>query len=99
MRPTALSKEEISSRIDKLGQWKLDGIHITREIKFKDFVGAFGFMSQVALEAEKLNHHPEWSNVYNTVNIKLSTHDAKGLTELDFKLAEKIDKIFDNGFR
>ena len=55
-------------------------------------------MTQVALEAEKLDHHPDWTNSYNKVLINLSTHDAGGLTELDFKLAKKIDKIIENGF-
>src|SRR3954471_24457527 len=99
MRPAALSKEEIATRMTKVSGWKLEENNISRSFKFQDFVNAFAFMTQVALEAEKLNHHPEWSNVYNTVHIKLSTHDAKGLTELDFRLAEKTDKIFKNGFR
>jgi 4a-hydroxytetrahydrobiopterin dehydratase len=99
MRPQPLSQDEITSRLAQLRNWKLDGIHISREFKFADFVSAFGFMTQVALEAEKLNHHPEWSNVYNKVIVKLSTHDAKGLTELDFRLAEKTDKIFEHGLR
>mmetsp|Transcript_8160 Transcript_8160/g.19160 ORF Transcript_8160/g.19160 Transcript_8160/m.19160 type:complete len:122 (+) Transcript_8160:94-459(+) len=64
---------------------------INRELKFDDFVSAWGFMSVVAIEAEKMNHHPEWFNVYNTVDVTLSTHDAGGLTEKDFKLAAIID--------
>lgn len=71
---------------------------LSKEITFKNFAQAFGFMTQVALEAEKLDHHPDWTNTYNKVLIKLSTHDAGGLTELDFKLAKKIDKIIENGF-
>jgi len=66
---------------------------ITRKFIFKNFSEAFGFMSRVALAAEKMDHHPEWSNVYKTVEVTLSTHDAGGLTELDVKLAEKMDKI------
>jgi 4a-hydroxytetrahydrobiopterin dehydratase len=66
---------------------------LTRTIKFKDFSAAFGFMTQVALAAEKLDHHPEWSNVWNRVEITLSTHDAGGLTERDIKLARIIDKL------
>ena len=64
---------------------------ITRSFKFKTFNEAFGFMSRVALEAEKMDHHPEWSNVYNKVDVVLSTHSAQGLTDLDVKLAAKMD--------
>lgn len=66
---------------------------ITRTIKFADFSAAFGFMARVALAAEKLDHHPEWSNVWNRVEITLSTHDVGGLTELDVKLAKIIDGL------
>jgi 4a-hydroxytetrahydrobiopterin dehydratase len=68
---------------------------ITRKFVFKDFSEAFGFMARTALVAEKLDHHPEWSNVYKTVEVTLSTHDAGGLTELDVKLAEAMDKLAD----
>jgi 4a-hydroxytetrahydrobiopterin dehydratase len=64
---------------------------ITREFKFKDFSAAWGFMARAALVAEGMNHHPEWTNVYNRVSVTLSTHDAKGLTELDIKLAKAFD--------
>ena len=64
---------------------------IEKSFKFKSFNEAWGFMSQVALAAEKLNHHPEWFNVYNRVDILLSTHDCGGLSELDIKLAKRID--------
>ncbi|GAA5823596.1 hypothetical protein JCM5353_006317 [Sporobolomyces roseus] len=67
---------------------------LRRDYKFKDFGQAWGFMSRVALQAEKLNHHPEWSNVYNKVSITLTTHDqGNSLTALDVKLAERISKI------
>ncbi len=66
---------------------------LMRELKFKDFSEAFGFMSRVALMAEKRDHHPEWSNVYNKVEITLSTHDAGGITELDIELAAFIDSL------
>ena len=66
---------------------------ITRKFVFKDFNQAFGFMTRAALVAEKMDHHPEWFNVYKTVDVTLSTHDAGGLTERDLKLAESIDKI------
>jgi len=66
---------------------------ITRKFVFKDFNAAFGFMTRVALVAEKMDHHPEWANVYKTVDVTLSTHDAGGLTELDVKLAEAMDRL------
>ncbi len=66
---------------------------ITRKFVFADFNEAFGFMTRAALVAEKLDHHPEWFNVYKTVEVTLSTHDAGGLTERDIKLAEAMDKI------
>jgi 4a-hydroxytetrahydrobiopterin dehydratase len=66
---------------------------ITRKFVFADFNQAFGFMTRAGLVAEKLNHHPEWFNVYKTVEVTLSTHDAGGLTELDVKLAEAMDKL------
>jgi 4a-hydroxytetrahydrobiopterin dehydratase len=80
---TALSKwQDVSGR---------DAIQ--RSLKFKDFNTAFGFMSRVALMAEKMDHHPEWFNVYNRVDILLTTHDAAGVSERDVKLAAFIDKI------
>ncbi|HMK69904.1 MAG TPA: 4a-hydroxytetrahydrobiopterin dehydratase [Xanthobacteraceae bacterium] len=66
---------------------------ISKKFVFADFNEAFGFMARVALAAEKLDHHPEWSNVYKTVEVTLATHDAGGLTELDVKLAEAMDKF------
>ena len=66
---------------------------ITKKFVFADFNQAFGFMTRAALVAEKLDHHPEWFNVYKTVEVTLSTHDAEGLTELDVKLAEAMDKL------
>ncbi len=71
---------------------------LRKKITFKNFTQAFGFMTMVAFEAEKINHHPDWKNSYNKVTISLSSHDAGGLTELDFKLARTIDKILENGF-
>lgn len=68
-----------------------DAIHKT--FKFRTFIQAFGFMTQSAIWAEKLKHHPEWSNVYNTVDVTLTTHDVDGLSELDVKLAKRMDSI------
>lgn len=78
-----------------LPQWRVDakrGGTITREFSFSDFVQAFAFMTQVALVAEKRNHHPEWSNIYNRVTITLTTHDAGGLSMNDIELARLIDR-------
>ena len=66
---------------------------ITRQFKFDDFARAFGFMASIAIIAEKMDHHPEWSNVYNRVDILLTTHDADGLSERDAKLAEAIEAL------
>ncbi|MDJ1009125.1 MAG: 4a-hydroxytetrahydrobiopterin dehydratase [Paracoccaceae bacterium] len=68
-----------------------------KEFRFGNFVAAWGFMSQAALRAEKMNHHPEWFNVYNRVEVTLTTHDAGGLSELDVKLAQIMDKLADQG--
>ena len=75
--------------------WELnaDSTRLEKEFVFANFVAAFGFMTQAAIWAEKLNHHPEWSNVYKTVNVGLTTHDTGGLSELDVKLARKMDAI------
>ncbi len=66
---------------------------ITKAFKFKNFVAAFGWMSKAALIAEKMDHHPEWSNVYNSVQVTLTTHDVGGLSELDLKLARAMDAL------
>lgn len=78
-----------------LPKWRLsdDGLAIRRTLKFADFPEAFGFMTRVALLAEKADHHPEWTNVWNRVDIVLTTHDAGGLTERDVKLAAEIDLL------
>jgi 4a-hydroxytetrahydrobiopterin dehydratase len=98
MRPSALTKETIASELEKISGWEIKADKLYRQIKFKSFKAAFGFMTMVALEAETLDHHPDWSNVYNTVTITLTTHDQGGLTVLDFKLANAINKILENGF-
>jgi 4a-hydroxytetrahydrobiopterin dehydratase len=88
-----LSSEARAKALKELAGWsEVPGRDaITRSFKFKSFNEAFGFMSRVALVAEKMDHHPEWSNVYNKVDVVLSTHDAGGITELDVKLAAKMD--------
>jgi len=91
MKP--LSKEEINQKLDNFQNWTYedDAIHISLE--FEDFKNAFTAMSRMAFEAERLQHHPNWSNTYNTVNISLSTHDAGGVTEKDFELAQAFEQV------
>jgi len=90
-----LTEDEIAQGLASLTAWALDadGLGIKRSFKFRDFVEAFGFMSKVALLAEKADHHPEWSNVYNRVEVRLSTHDCGGLSKRDIALATKIDAL------
>jgi 4a-hydroxytetrahydrobiopterin dehydratase len=91
----ALSNTEIKKLLSaKRTEWTYDETYLTRKLQFKNFVEAFSFMTAVALEAEKMNHHPEWSNVYNSVTINLNSHDANGITQSDFDLAQTIDSIF-----
>ena len=94
MEQTTLKSPQIQENLAKLKDWELEdgGKAITRTLKFANFREAFGFMTEAALMAEKLDHHPEWTNVYSSVDIRLTTHSADGLTERDFKLAEAMDK-------
>jgi len=91
----ALSAAQIETHLQSLGGhgWQLSEGKLSTSYKFADFVSAFGFMSQVALVAERMNHHPEWFNVYGTVTIALTTHDAGGITALDFTLAHAMNTI------
>jgi 4a-hydroxytetrahydrobiopterin dehydratase len=90
-----LTGEARKSALARLNGWsEMAGRDaITKKFVFKDFNQAFGFMTRTALVADKMDHHPEWFNVYKTVEVTLSTHDAGGLTDLDVKLAEAMDKI------
>jgi len=90
-----LSAAEVETAKSKLKGWTVDaeGKTLSRSFSFKTFTEAFGFMAQVALFAEKAEHHPDWSNSYSKVEITLSTHDAGGLTQKDVDLAEKIGAI------
>ncbi len=96
--PKLLSADERETALKRLSAWRPtdDGKAIFRSFTFKDFNEAFGFMTRAALGAEKMDHHPEWSNVYKRVDVTLSTHSAGGLTELDMKLAEAMDRIAGN---
>ena len=88
-----LGNDDVESRLADLDGWSLVDGKLRREFKFASFVEAFSFMTGAAIEAEKMNHHPEWFNVYNKVVVDLTTHDASGITALDFKLAEKMNDI------
>jgi len=92
-RPKALGEAEIDERLRSLADWSLHDGKLSRVFRFGNFVEAFGFMTRAALVAETMNHHPEWSNVYATVEVELTTHDAGGITELDFELAAKMDAL------
>ena len=88
-----LSAAAIAQKLAALAQWSLKDDKLYRRFVFADFVEAFGFMSRVALLAERMDHHPEWSNVYNRVEIYLTTHDAGGITARDFDLAQRISGL------
>lgn len=90
-----LTSQERERALAELPLWRHDAAAdtITREFRFADFSAAFGFMSRVALAAERADHHPEWSNVWNRVRITLTTHDAGGLTDKDVALATRIDAL------
>ncbi len=90
---TRLSDEDVTGGLSDLPGWSLANDKLRREFKFANFIEAFGFMTTAAIEAEKMNHHPEWFNVYNKVVIDLTTHDAGGITELDFELARKMNDL------
>jgi 4a-hydroxytetrahydrobiopterin dehydratase len=89
-----LSDAEVKERLIKTKGWTLVNGKLHQEFQCKDFVSAFGNMTRVALVAESMNHHPEWFNVWNKVVIDLNTHSVKGISDYDFKLAEKISEIF-----
>ena len=90
-----LTAAERESALERLTDWRLtdDRDAIFKRFVFADFNAAFGFMTRAALIAEKMDHHPEWSNVYKTVEVTLSSHEAGGLTERDIRLAEAMDRI------
>ena len=86
-----LTDSEISDRLTKLPGWTLDGNALYRKFEFSGFPQAFAFMTAVALHAQRMDHHPDWSNVYNKVEIRLSSHDVGGISDRDFRLANLID--------
>ncbi len=90
-----LTQSELEAEIGNLPGWSLDDEKLYKQFEFKNFIGAFAFMTKVAITAEKMNHHPEWFNVYNKVQIHLTTHEAGGISENDVNLARKIDTLAD----
>lgn len=92
-RPRKLDDAEICELLETLPGWERRGDRIVCTFRFASFVRAFGWMSSVALEAEKMNHHPEWRNVYGTVEVELTTHDAGGITERDTTLAAEMNRL------
>lgn len=89
-----MTDAEVNEHLARTGGWSLANGKLHREFACKDFVAAFGNMTRVALVAEAMNHHPEWFNVWNKVVIDLNTHSVKGISNLDFELAGKINEIF-----
>lgn len=92
-RPAKLTDAEVSRRLSALSGWSVKEGKLHKTFTFADFAQAFAFMTDVAREAEALNHHPEWFNVYNRVVIDLTTHDASGITALDFELAGRAEDL------
>jgi 4a-hydroxytetrahydrobiopterin dehydratase len=92
-RPVRLSDAKLEAALATLSGWSLREGKLHKQFRFDDFVQAFGFMTRVALVAEAMNHHPEWFNVWNRVDVDLTTHDAKGITELDVALAGRMNEL------
>ena len=94
-----LSPQAVDEALKELDGWNVadGGAAIARTFDFRNFSEAFAFMTRAALAAEKMDHHPDWSNVYKTVEVKLSTHDSGGVTELDVKLARQMNRFGGNG--
>lgn len=88
-----LSDDQIKEKLRELQGWELKEGKLHKEFQFKDFNQAFGFMTRAAIYAEKMNHHPEWFNVYNKLKVDLMTHDAGGITENDIKLATILNSL------
>lgn len=92
-RPALLDDAQIDALLAAHGEWRRHGDHVKRSLSFTSFSEAFAFMTRVAFLAEELNHHPEWSNVYNRVEIALTTHDVGGLSEADAEFVTRVDAI------
>ena len=92
-RPVKLDADQISAALADVPGWTVQEGKLHREFRFRDFNQAFGFMTRAALHAESMDHHPEWFNVYSRVVVDLVTHDADGITPLDFSLASKMNEV------
>lgn len=88
-----LTEEQLTQELKRLDGWTIQDGKLYRLYEFADFAQAFGFMAQVAIKAEGMNHHPEWSNVYNRLAVHLSTHDTGGITSNDIRLAAFMNKV------
>jgi 4a-hydroxytetrahydrobiopterin dehydratase len=93
MKQSKLNDSEIQGRLGEIPGFSFAGGKLAKKFQFADFVSAFGWMSAAALVAEKMDHHPEWKNVYRNVDVELNTHDAGGVTDLDFTLAKKMNDL------
>ncbi len=93
MAPTRLDEEQIRKELSGLQGWSVANGKLHKEFVFSDFVEAFGFMTRAAMHIERMNHHPEWSNVYNKITVELVTHDAGGITQNDVSLARTLDSL------
>jgi 4a-hydroxytetrahydrobiopterin dehydratase len=91
-----MTAQQIKAHLNDLPGWELRDEKLHRELKFRNFVQAWGFMTQVAILAEQADHHPEWSNVYNRVTIDLTTHEVGGISQRDIELARKMNKLLAN---
>lgn len=94
MQITKLSESETKKKLNEIDAWEIKNKKLYKLFKFKNFNQALGFMVRVGIVCEQMNHHPEWSNVYGNVEVNLVTHKVAGVTNLDFELASKMDKIF-----
>ena len=88
-----MHEDEVAAAVAELPGWQVVDGKLSREFRFANFIEAIGFIDSVAIHAEALNHHPEWSNVYNRVQVELWTHDVGGISPLDFKLAHKMNEL------
>lgn len=95
MKIQKYNESEILESLTAFPSWKFENEFLTKTFVFKDFIEAFGFMSRVALISEVLQHHPDWSNIYNKVILKLNTHDVHGISNLDFIFIEKVEKLLE----
>ncbi|HUF97941.1 MAG TPA: 4a-hydroxytetrahydrobiopterin dehydratase [Ilumatobacter sp.] len=91
--PKRMNDDEVSAAIEQLDGWRLVDGKLSREYVFSDFVEAIGFMVRTSIWAQVINHHPEWSNIYNVVRVDLHTHDVGGISDYDFHLAAKMNEL------